>query len=74
MLFDQKEIWQELQNFLKITGLKSYWIADKCGIPRDVLYAFRSGKRSLPEHQGHKLATFMKEYRANNSNYLSLEE
>lgn len=64
---NQADTQHKLNLFLKVTGLKSYWIADKCGIPRDVLYAFRSDKRSLPSCQEQRLIAFMEEYQANNA-------
>lgn len=68
---DQTDTRQKLQYFLKITGLKSYWISDKCGIPRDVLYGFHSDKRSLPKRQERRLIAFMEEYQTNNAALLS---
>lgn len=71
MLFEQANTWQELQDFMNVTGLKKYWISDKCGIPHSVLYSFCSGCRAMPKEYEARLISFMKEYREHNAALLS---
>lgn len=70
MLFEQKSTWQDLRDFLKATGLKLYWIADKLDIPYVTLSNFSSGKRFLPREYEARLISFMEEYKQLNTKFL----
>ena len=69
MLFEQ-DIWQELRDFTKLTGLRLNWLANKLDIPYVTLSNFHSGKRFLPKKYEARLTSFMEEYRQNNASML----
>lgn len=59
---DQTDTQQKIESFLQLTGLKKYWLARKCDIPRKTFYDFCNNKRSIPRIQERRLIAFVDEY------------
>lgn len=50
-----KDPKKQLENYIKITGLRPYQIADLAKVPRVALYRFLSGTRDLKLAQWHNV-------------------
>lgn len=70
MLYKQQQLYERLITFLSRFGLKRYWIAEVCDLPRIALYGFASGSRAMTCEQANRLDSFMSEYEQINANLI----
>lgn len=62
MLYEQRSLHEKFNIFLSKFGLKRYWVAALCKIPKPVLYGFASGSRAISREQANRLDSFISEY------------
>lgn len=59
---DQRNVLEQLNDFLSKQGLKINFLSRQVGISPNTLYCFRSGSRLLSQRQIRALVAFMEEY------------
>lgn len=61
-------IREELNSYLKSTGVSSKWIAQHCNpkIPEDILSRFKNGKRDLNEESLISLDEYLNKHKIDN--------